>query len=157
MISDGRAEVRGVLFHVRGGRLLLPNACISEVLPYQQPEPFAGSSDWLLGTLMWQGRRLPVVAFSQLAEMDRQYPGGDSKLVVVKSLQGDRRLSHFALLADGFPRLVTVSRDALLAQADEEALPEMVAARVLFNQEVVLIPDLDVLSSKVGEVFAAAA
>lgn len=154
MSQNRGAEIRGVLIQVKNSRLLLPNACISEVLPCGELHSAADVEDWLLGTVLWQGKQLPVVAFSQLAELDRQHLGEGSKLVVVKSLQAGHGLSHFALLADGFPKLVTVSQGALLTQADEDALPEVVATRVLFNQEVVLIPDVDVLSAKVEKACA---
>ena len=41
-------DIRGVLIQVAGGRLLLPNATIAEVLSYAEPDAVAGAPDWLL-------------------------------------------------------------------------------------------------------------
>ena len=50
-MSDNLPDLRGVLIQVTGGRLLLPNACIAEILSVADPEPISGAPDWLLGRI----------------------------------------------------------------------------------------------------------
>ena len=45
-------------------RLLLPRACVAEVINYQAPTPMEGAPPWYLGTVAWGGRRVPLVAFT---------------------------------------------------------------------------------------------
>ena len=44
--QDNRSQdIRGVLIQVAGGRLLLPNATIAEVMSYADPEPIDDTPD----------------------------------------------------------------------------------------------------------------
>ena len=140
--SDASDDIRGVLIQVAGGRLLLPNATIAEVLSYAEPEPDPSGVDWLLGRLRWRGWQLPLVAFSRLAGIGEEKPGLGSKVIVLKSLGADRRLPFFAVVTQGFPRLVTVSRTALSVEAQDAPLPPGVQAFVRLNDEPALLPDL---------------
>lgn len=135
-------DIRGVLIQIGGGRLLLPNATIAEVLSYAEPEPVESAAPWLLGRFRWRGWQLPLVAFSRLAGIGEEQPGLGSKVIVLKALGGDRRIPFFAILTQGFPRLVTVSRAALEVETGDDTLPEAVQARVRLNDEPALLPDL---------------
>src|SRR3546814_15767276 len=60
------------------------------------------------------------------------------------------------MLTQGFPRLVTVSRDTLVADAEgADALPKGVPARVMLNDDAVLIPDIGVVEASLQEALAA--
>jgi chemosensory pili system protein ChpC len=149
-------DIRGVLIQVGGARLLLPNATISEVLSYADPEPVENAPEWLLGRIRWRGWQLPLVSFSRIAGLAEEQGGLGSKVAVLKALGGDAKLPHFAMLTQGFPRLVTVSRDTLVADADgSDALPKGVQARVLLNDDAVLIPDIGAVEASLHEALAA--
>ena len=143
-MSVATQDIRAVLIQTETSRLLLPNATISEVLSYAEPEPVADAPDWLLGRIRWRGWRLPLLAFAQLSGQGVEQRGLGSKVVVLKSLGGEASLPFFALLTKGFPRLVSVSRDALAdaGEAEAEAV-QGVRAYVRLNDEVVAIPDID--------------
>ena len=143
-MSVATHDIRAVLIQTETSRLLLPNATISEVLSYAEPEPVADAPDWLLGRIRWRGWRLPLLAFAQLSGQGVEQRGLGSKVVVLKSLGGEASLPFFALLTKGFPRLVSVSRDALADAGEAEAEPAQgVRAYVRLNDEVVAIPDID--------------
>jgi chemosensory pili system protein ChpC len=145
-----------VLIQIAGARLLLPNATISEVLSYADPEPVDNAPAWLLGRIRWRGWQLPLVSFARIAGLAEEQGGLGSKVVVLKALGGDAKLPHFAILTQGFPRLVTVSRDALVADAgDTEQLPHGVQARVLLNDDAALIPDIGAVEASLHEALAA--
>lgn len=150
-------DIRGVLIRVGSTQLLLPNATISEVLSYSPPEPVDGAPDWLLGRMRWRGWRLPLVAFPVLSGQGGEEADLGSKVVVLKALGGDARLPFFALLTQGFPRLVTIAADALLddSDGDGDALPFAVSARVRLNDDVAHIPDIDLIERVVREALAA--
>ena len=48
-MPDLPREIRGVMIPVTGGRVLLPNATVAEVITYAQPERIANAPHWLLG------------------------------------------------------------------------------------------------------------
>ncbi|MBB1473847.1 MULTISPECIES: chemotaxis protein CheW [unclassified Luteimonas] len=159
MNAHANAEIRGVLIQVAGARLLLPNATIAEVLSFAEPEPVEGAPQWLLGRIRWRGWQLPLVSFSRLSGLADEVGGLGSKVVVLKALGDDPKLPHVALLTQGFPRLVTVARDALVEEtADDEgdqALPTAVRMRVLLNNEPALLPDVDALEGAIRDALAA--
>ncbi|WP_166212834.1 chemotaxis protein CheW [Cognatiluteimonas telluris] len=150
-------DIRGVLIQIAGARLLLPNATIAEVLSFADPEPVPNAPDWLLGRIRWRGWQLPLVAFARLADISSEQGGLGSKVVVLKALAANAKTPFFAVLTQGFPRLVTVSRNALVAGDEGEALPTGVRARVMLNEDAALLPDLEQVEQMIGEALAAAA
>jgi len=151
-------DIRGVLIQIAGGRLLLPNATIAEVLSFADPDPVANTPDWLLGRIRWRGWQLPLIAFSRLSGIADEKGGLGSKVIVLKALGGDAKTPYFALLTQGFPRLVTVSEDTVVADGgDDDLLPAGVQARVMLNQDNALLPDLERVEAMIGEALRAAA
>lgn len=157
-MSTSNNDIRGVLIQVAGGRLLLPNATIAEVLSYADPDPVEGTPDWLLGRIRWRGWQVPLIAFARLSGIAEEHGGLGSKVIVLKALGGDAKAPYFALLTQGFPRLVTVARDTVVTDDSEEgALPPGVQARVLLNEDAALLPDLARLEGMIGEALQQAA
>lgn len=156
-VGGGSADdIRGVLIQLAGARLLLPNATIAEVLSYAEPDAVEGTPDWLLGRIRWRGWQLPLIAFAQLAGITTERGGLGSKVVVLKSLAGSKT-PYFAVLTQGFPRLVTVSRTALMVDTSNADLPDTILARVRLNQDDAFVPDLERVEKMIGEAMAEAA
>lgn len=150
-MSESKPEIiRGVLIQMGGGRLLLPNANIAEVLSYSDPEALEDVPDWLLGRIRWRGWQLPLVAYGRLTGLAPEEAGSlGSKVVVLKALGDDSRRPYFALLTQGFPRLVTVTEASLEQEQDPQALPDTVLRRVRLNDEAALLPDLLAVESRI--------
>lgn len=157
-MSDSAPIIRGVLIQIADAKLLLPNATIAEVLSYADPDPVPDAPDWLLGRIRWRGWQLPLVAFSRFTGIASDEQGGlGSKVIVLKALGGDAKRPFFAILTQGFPRLVTVTDTALGSDSNDDAVPEGVLAKVRLNDDDALLPDLAMLEARIGEVFATAA
>lgn len=156
-LGTAENDIRGVLIQIAGGRLLLPNATIAEVLSYAEPDSVEGAPDWLLGRMRWRGWQLPLIAFGRLSGLANERGGLGSKVVVLRALGGNPRAPYFALLTQGFPRLVTVSRDTLMVVDDHNALPNGVQARVLLNEDAAFLPDLGAIEDQIGTALAQAA
>ncbi|MBN8717171.1 chemotaxis protein CheW [Thermomonas sp.] len=158
MSSELAPIIRGVLIQVAQARLLLPNATIAEVLSFATPEPVENTPAWLLGRIRWRGWQLPLLSFSRFAGLAEEQGGLGSKVVVLKALGGDARRPYFALLTQGFPRLVTVTEAALATlEAEGEVLPPGVLARVRLNEDAAVVPDLETLEDTLREALAVAA
>lgn len=152
MNTEARPDIRGVLIQVAGARLLLPNATIAEVLSFADPAPIDNAPEWLLGNIRWRGWQLPLVAFSRLAGIAREEGGLGNRVIVLKALSENPRMPYFAVVTQGFPRLVTVSAAALMTEeSDASALPDGVQAQVTLNDDRALVPDLDQLEALVAE------
>ena len=156
-MAHSNDEIRGVLVQVAEERLLLPNATVAEVLARVPVEPIADVPAWLQGNIHWHGRQVPLVSFAQLTGLGQESVVANSKIVVLKSLGGSEAMPYFALLTQSFPRLISVPRDGLLADATEEELPPGVQMRVLLGDEAALLPDLESIEAMITDALAAVA
>lgn len=151
-------DIRGVLIQIAGSQLLLPNAATVEVLSYADPDPVENAPEWLLGQIRWRGWRLPLVSFARIAGTHTEGASVGTKVIVLKALGGDPKLPYFALVAQGFPRLVTITRENMIVDsAHLETLPEGIRLRVMFNDDVALVPDLDAAEKMIIDVLRPAA
>jgi chemosensory pili system protein ChpC len=139
---NSQRDIRGVLITVTNGRLLLPNASVAEVITYSEPEAVENAPDWLLGRVRWRGWRLPLLSFSRLAGWSNEDGHLGAKVAVLKALGGNSKLPFFAVLSQGFPRLVTVNTTALVESHDIKELPLGVHSRVMLNDDPAAVPDL---------------
>ena len=144
-------EIRGVMIPVSGAKVLLPNATVAEVITYSVPEKIANSPAWLLGRLSWRGWRLPLFSFAMLSGAARQESVSNAKVAVLKALSGNAKMPFIAMLAQGFPRLTTITPDLLIPTGDESAHPPGVHAQVLVRDDQAVIPNLDQIESLVSQ------
>ncbi len=141
--------LRGVSINVSQARLLLPNASISEVISYSDPEPLEDAPAWLLGRVRWQGWELPLLSFPRLiGELDEGGKLG-AKVTILKLLGGKPRLSFLALLTQGFPRLVTIRAEALEDVSEAHSPVPGVLYRVDLDGEPAIVPDLDAIETMI--------
>lgn len=156
-MSTEQNDIRGVMIAVGGGRLLLPNANVAEVISYSEPERVENAPDWLLGVARWRGWRLPVLSFPQLVGWPSEAAQLGAKVAVLKALGGNPRLPYFAVVSLGFPRLVSVSRERLLPVEDMREHPLGVQARVQLGEDIAVIPDLMTVELLIDEALSKAA
>jgi chemosensory pili system protein ChpC len=149
-------DIRGVLISVHQGRLLLPNASVAEVITFSDPERIPGAPGWLLGHIRWRGWRLPLLSFSRFAGWSEEEGQIGAKVVVLKALGGNPKLPYFAVLSQGFPRLVTVSRKALQDTPGAGDLPAGVHALVRLNDDPASVPDLAEIEARIVDALAQA-
>ena len=135
-------DIRGVLISVNHGRLLLPNASVAEVITFSEPEPVENAPEWMLGQIRWRGWRLPLLSFSRFANWSDEEASTGAKVVVLKALGGNPKLPYFAILSQGFPRLVTVSQEALQESHSVKELPLGIHSLVTLNGDPAAVPDL---------------
>ena len=147
-------DIRGVLITVPQGRLLLPNASVAEVITFSDPEAIEGAPDWMLGNIRWRGWRLPLLSFSRLAGWSSEDAHLGAKVAVLKALGGNAKLPFFAILSQGFPRLVTVSRAALSDLGEGGDIGE-IGARVMLNDDAAVVPDLAAIEAQITAALAA--
>ena len=142
-------EVRSVLVPVSGGDILLPNAAVAEVIGLSEVVPVPDAPEWLVGTTLWHGWEMPLVAYGLLSRMAEDEPTKSSRIAVIKALSGPARMPFRGFLCRGFPRLVTVSPANLVAIPDRDASIGVLGYAILQDREVVL-PDLDRTSQLVA-------
>jgi len=100
----------------------------------------------MLGTLNWNGRKLPVVSYEGVLGKDIPVATGRTRIVVFLAITGQLKAGYFGVLTQGFPQLVRVNRDVLKLEATEGWPADApVLCRVKMINEYPLIPDLEKL------------
>jgi chemosensory pili system protein ChpC len=129
-------------------RLIVPRACVAEVVRFSKPEKEAGAHDWMLGMVSWNGRELPVVSFEGALGKDVPAATGRTRIVVFYASTGQLKTGFFGMLTQGFPQLVRVNKDVLKLDTTTGWPDEApVLCRVKMINEFPLIPDLEKLEA----------
>lgn len=143
MTETAPEELYSLLVPLCEARLIVPRTCIAEVVGCAAPQQVASAPAWLMGTLTWNGRQLPVISFEVAAGQSPPELGARARVVVFHAPSGQLQPPYFGILAQGFPQLVRVNAGVLTT--DSEDFPEdgPVICRIRMLNETPLIPDLD--------------
>jgi chemosensory pili system protein ChpC len=147
-MSAESEELYSLLIPLSEDRLIVPRACVAEVVRFSQAEQQEGAHGWMLGTVNWNGRQLPVVSFEGALGKEVPVVTGRTRVVVFYANTGQLKTGHFGVITQGFPQLVRVNRDVLKLEA-KEGWPEdaPVLCRVRMINEFPIIPDLEKLEA----------
>jgi chemosensory pili system protein ChpC len=151
-MSERIAEVYSLLIPLAEARMLVPRACVAEVIGYQAPSPMEGAPPWYLGLVNWNGRSLPLVSFEGTCGMTIPAPSGRSRIVVFHALAGKLEAGYLAIVSQGFPQLVRVSNDVVRpdhSHSLSERVPVLCQVRML--NETPLVPDLERLELMIAD------
>jgi chemosensory pili system protein ChpC len=145
-VSAEAEELYSLLVPLADDRLIVPRACVAEVVRYTSPTALPGSENWLLGSINWSGRELPVVSFEGTLGKEIPATTGRTRVVVFYSSTGAMKAGHFGVITQGFPQLVRVNREVLKLEA-KDGWPESapVLCQVKMINEYPLVPHLEKL------------
>ncbi len=143
-------EIRALLAPVDGGGVLVPGSLVTEVIDFNEPEPFDDGPDWLLGELRWNGWQVPVVDFALLTG------SGDStdhleraRVVVVRTHTESASINLLGFLINGLPKMRNVTAGNLIEDDSDREKQPGVFSYVTLDDSVAAIPDLDELAASI--------
>jgi chemosensory pili system protein ChpC len=155
-------ELYSLLIPLRHERILVPRMCVAEVIAFadtaRREDPDA--PDWLLGTIDWNGRRVPVISLDDSGDETEPVPGrrgSRSRIVIFHAIGDALKSAYYGILTQGFPQLVRVNRDVLTR--DQETRPpsgQPMLCRVRMIHEYPLVPDLELIEQRLADLAAAA-
>lgn len=151
-MSDETQELYSLLVPLADDRLIVPRACVVEVVRFTEPNTEAGAHNWMMGSVSWNGRELPVASFEGALGKEVPVATGRTRIVVFYATTGQLKTGYFGVLTQGFPQLVRVNKDVLALESTEgwpESAP--VLCRVKMINEFPLIPDLERLEIMLAE------
>ena len=153
-MSSETEELYSLLIPLAEDRLIVPRACVAEVVRFTAPEHEAGAHTWMMGSVNWNGRSLPVASFEGALGKDVPVTTGRTRIVVFYATTGELKTGHFGVLTQGFPQLVRVN-DGVLQLHTAEGWPKdaPVLCRVKMINEFPLIPDLEKLEAMLAREF----
>ncbi|MGH8254851.1 MAG: chemotaxis protein CheW [Steroidobacteraceae bacterium] len=151
-MTERIAEVYSLLIPLADARMLVPRACVAEVIGYQVPAPMDGAPAWYLGLVNWNARSVPLVSFEGACALSIPAASGRSRIVVFHALAGRVEAGYVAIVSQGFPQLVRVSSDVVRPDGSR-SFPERspILCQVRMLNEAPLVPDLERLEAMVAE------
>ena len=155
-MTNEQTELYSLLIPLQGERLLVPRACVAEVIAFVAPE--LAETDrtlpaWFLGYITWNDRRLPVASFEAMSGDEAKRRPGRTRIVVFNTLGDAFEGGYYGIITQGFPQLVRVNADVLTAETEKgwaDGQPVICRARMI--NEFPLIPDMERLEAMFAEV-----
>ena len=151
-MSDLRDELYSLLVPLSGERLIVPRACVAEVIGYQPPAQMTNAPPWYAGLVVWGGRSVPVVSFEGTLGQPLPIVSTRTRIVIFHAAAGLLPGGCFGMMTQGFPQLVRVNADVVRpdpSRSFAERVP--VICQVHMVNERPLIPDLTRLEQMIAE------
>ena len=153
MAQQPQEMLRSLLIPMREGQVLVPSVTVMEVLPYSGAHDRLAGPRWLLGTLPWrEGARIPLISLESLFMNLDPEPGSRARMVLLNGV--GERMSHYAVIGQTVPRLVTLTRRIVTPDTRLEPLPSGVLSRVSIAGQRAVIPDLETIEAMLLEALA---
>ncbi|MHB8815995.1 MAG: chemotaxis protein CheW [Steroidobacteraceae bacterium] len=151
-MSERVQEIYSLLIPLAEGRLIVPRACVAEVVGFQVPSEMTGAPPWYIGTVPWSGKAVPLVSFEGACGHNIPAASGRTRVVVFHCLGSRLDGGNFAVVSQGFPQLVRVSSDVVRPD-NSRVFPERapVICQVRMVNETPLVPDLERLEEMIAE------
>lgn len=136
-------------------RLIVPRDCVAEVVGWdirrygrEHAQP-----PWLLGHLPWEQAVVPVLSFEGLCGLAAELPAHRARVVVMRCLGQAFSPGFYGIVTAGFPQLVRVTPDVLVADEDLAAgwpadAPVLCQMRMVGQSPV--IPDLEQVEQRLA-------
>lgn len=155
-------ELYSLLIPLRNERILVPRMCVAEVIAFADTEKREDpqAPEWLLGSVDWNGRRVPVVSLDgqeQETETKSGKRGSRSRIVIFHAIGPSLKTGYYGILTQGFPQLVRVNRDVLTLDNENPPRPDQpMLCRVRMIHEYPLVPDLEQIEQRLADLPQAA-
>lgn len=145
-------ELYSLLVPLAQERLIVPRACVAEVITWQAPEKMEGAPAWYLGTIHWSGRPVPVISFETLCGHAPPPPGTRTRIVIFVGLSSQITGGYFGVITQGFPQLVRANPDVVKSDPSR-SFPDHgpVLCQVRMLNESPLIPNFEHLEQMISE------
>ena len=148
MLSNVLDTMRTLIVPMQDRNLLLPNVAVAEVMAYIRPRAIDDAPEWLLGSISWRGKNIPLISYDRLNGIDTGNGLTQARIVVFNTVQRNSGLEFYALVTVGIPQLRRVNPDAL--QEISGDVLEGALSQVQIGEIQAIIPDLDALETAVA-------
>ncbi len=143
-MAGEQRQIRGLIVPLEGINLAVPDSVILQIVTALQPVSYKNAPRWLLGSLDWQKRRLPAMAFEIAGGLRHTVEGG-GRFLVMKSIRDIERMPFYALQIFGMPHPVIFNDDNISAVENAVINSPLVINQVLVKGEIAGIPNLDAI------------
>ena len=132
--------------------LLIPSLAVADVIDLPQLQALPQAPPWVGGWALWNDQQVPVLDFEAMqGEREAVIPQQEALLVILKNGRVED-YQHYAVIACGAPRPLTVSaQDQWLGDVSPVVAPGLqMAGR--YGGERLLLPDFDEIEQRVAQI-----
>lgn len=116
--------------------VVIPKNLVEYVLPYAPPLPTDYQHPALVGSLIYQNEKVPVIDLALLHEVDEDAKKQRRRrIVIVSSIIPETQFSSYAIIASDAPRVVTADRSSL-TEVEEDNIPELFYSKIQLSNEL---------------------
>ena len=126
-------EVYSLLIPIVDGRLIIPRACVAEVIGFHTPSEMTGAPPWYIGVVTWNGRQVPLISFEGACGQNIPPASGRTRIVVFHCIGARLEGGYFGIVS----------------RAVEERAPIVCYVRMV--NESPLVPDLERLEEMIAQ------
>lgn len=151
-MAERVTEIYSLLIPLAEGRLIVPRACVAEVIGFISPSEMTGAPPWYIGTFAWNTRQIPLISFEGACGHAIPPISGRTRIVIFHCIGGKLDGGFFGVLSQGFPQLVRVSSDVVRpdhSRVFAERAPIICQVRMI--NETPFVPDLERLEEMVAD------
>lgn len=144
-------EMDVILIPTAGPGLLLPQAIVGKVFPYAPTLSFDEASEFVLGGLLIQNEKVPLLDFNFSSNPAREVDSAGFRLILVSTISEESRYSRYAVLAHGEPELYRLREEDLEvvpSPKNHRYIAQSVTIRSRGGQETYIIPDLPLFETE---------
>lgn len=145
--------IRALLAPLQGMQLLLPNACVAEVVRGNALHEIEHAPSWLLGETEWRQRKIPLVHLETLLVLPDVKMDTSQPMLVCHSLNPQADYPFIGIMLDKMPHLLTVDLINLTGQPLETEFKRApIQAKLMINDITAYIPDLPALERRLAAI-----
>lgn len=126
--------------------LLLPSACIAEVIASPEIHQTEGTSTWTAGHTEWRGQRIAVLSWEALHPGTLPEKERRARVVVMNPMPDLTGSGFWAILCHGEIQPVAIHPHTASSDLPPELDGRYVAMTVIFGEDIAVIPDMQALS-----------
>ena len=145
-------EIQSLLVPMQQKPLLLPMACLAEVIDYFRPENSTDEDDWYLGDIEWRGVLIPLVSFERFNQNRFTEFSATARIAIMNKTVDTAKHGFYGLVVQGIPQPLTLTRGDIHPSSDEPGPAEI--SRIIVRDLPATIPDLEELEEQLSELTA---
>ncbi len=147
-VTDQDDRVRCLTLNFFSYKMLIPNACVAEVIELSNIEPMLGAPEWFGGMMKWREQDVPVIVFEKVMNIEASKPRKYRRVLILNTPNNKGCCPFIALGCQSIPSLniIDESRLAIANKKSEQA------THIKLDGENYIIPKISFLENKVSEV-----
>ncbi|MFQ3323614.1 MAG: chemosensory pili system protein ChpC [Pseudomonadales bacterium] len=137
---------------VTGKSLLVPNVALAEVVPITAVSTIDDMPNWLMGTLEWRKKTIPLVSFEAINDEPFVEAGDYLRIAVMNGCQYGDKMPFYAIALRGTPRMTRLVEEEVIAQESSD-LGIAESMSVVVDGVEAIIPNLEYIEAQVHQIF----